>query len=1000
MKLALPALLGAAITFCAGKAAAVDDPSLTWWTLETEHFNVTYPHTVEPAARRIATLAESIHGRLTEAMQYSPDEKTEIVITDDTDSANGSASPVPYNTIRLFLTAPGDVSSLNDYDDWYLGLITHEYTHILHTGNISGLASVANRIIGRTLAPNSAQPRWIIEGLAVVQESEYSSGGRIRSSLFDMYLRADVLADNLARLDQISSGAERWPYGNLFYLYGSRFLRWVTDIYGPDTMPAVSADYGASTAPWGVNRAIRRVTGRTYEDLYDAWGLHLERHYRAQIAEVDKRGRREGARITFGGHGTAYPRFVPAVARANRDKEEIVYYRDDYNTTPGLYRFELGNPTQAAPRDEELLIRTASEGAAAFSDTGDILFGSIAHFQNIYARTELHTVPKGETSTHGTEASRRRLTDGLRATQPDVSPDGKSVVFSVNSMGTTTLTIADRSVDGALSKVRPLVVGVAYDQVYTPRFSPDGKQVAYSAWGAGGFRDIRVVDVASGKSRDVTRDRSLDMQPTWSQDGKYLYFSSDRTGIFNIYRIDVQSGDTKMVTNVDGCAIAPTVSADGKTLVYVGYTIAGFDLFAMKLDEERLLVAPAAPADRPAPNFEPPAIKMEKVRYNPLRTLRPQSYFLDVGQGNYSTTAVTLTASGSDLVGHHSLGTSVRIDPGAPEPRLDFDYSYGGLPVNLGASFTRQVVPRAFGFSVSGKDVPFDETQNSFSTNVSASLLHPFVSQGMSLSYTATLYESKLRLPPVLDPFETVTTKPDEGLLSQFGISYSLGSFESSIDAAGGTRSGFGVGVGASVSDESIGSDASLYTFNASASAYVPMPWPGHQTIAMQASGAVSGGDFARRGTYYVGGYDFKSNGPLDTLILGAYDGAFVLRGYDPGAFAGSAYLLTTIEYRAPIAKVNWGPSTMPIFLRRIDASAFADWGGAFDEFEFDKLVFFKSGEILYSPQLHSSVGLEVWAAFTLAHRLDTNFRVGYAYGFSEAAVENGQLYVLSTSAF
>jgi len=86
--------------------------------------------------------------------------------------------------------------------------------------------------------------------------------------------------------------------------------------------------------------------------------------------------------------------------------------------------------------------------------------------------------------------------------------------------------------------------------------------------------------------------------------------------------------------------------------------------------------------------------------------------------------------------------------------------------------------------------------------------------------------------------------------------------------------------------------------------------------------------------------------------------------------------------------------------LRRIDASAFADWGGAFDEFEFDKLVFFKSGEILYSPQLHSSVGLEVWAAFTLAHRLDTNFRVGYAYGFSEAAVENGQLYVLSTSAF
>jgi hypothetical protein len=504
VKRLLPALLFAAITLATSVATAADDPSLTWWTLETDHFYITYPEQVEPAARRIANLAESIHVRVSEGMQFVPDEKTEIILTDDTDSANGSASPVPYNTIRLFLTAPGDVSTLGDYDDWYLGLITHEYTHILHTGNISGMASVANRVIGRTLAPNSAQPRWVIEGLAVVFESEYSSGGRIRSTLFDMYLRADVLEDNFARIDQISSGAERWPYGNLFYLYGSRFLRWITDIYGPDTMPAVSADYGASTIPWGINRAIRRVTGRTYEDLYDAWLLHLKRHYAAQVAEADKRGRREGVRITTGGHGAAYPRFVPKVARKDPTREEIMYFRDDYHATTGFYRFALGDVTKGGPREEDLEIRTPNEGAAAFTEAGDVVFGSSAFYKNIYARTDIHTVPKGETSKSGTEAGRKRLTYGLRATQPDVSPDGRLMTFAVNSMGTTTLNIADRDVDGALSNIRPVIVGEPYDQVYSPRFSPDGKQIAYSAWGRGGYRDIRIVDVKTGKSRDVT----------------------------------------------------------------------------------------------------------------------------------------------------------------------------------------------------------------------------------------------------------------------------------------------------------------------------------------------------------------------------------------------------------------------------------------------------------------------------------------------------------------
>lgn len=981
-------------------ASAADDPTLTWWTYESPHFRVTFPENLDAVAQRVAILSESIHARLVPEMQFDPGEKTEILVTDDSEGANGSASPIPYNAMRLYVMAPDDISTLGDYDDWLLGLITHEYTHILHTGNISGLARVANAIIGKTLAPNSAQPRWIIEGLAVVFESDYSSGGRIRSSLFDTWLRADVLGGNLARLDQISGGAERWPYGNMFYLYGSRFLRWVTDVYGPDTMPAVSADYGATTIPFGINRAIRRVTGRTYEDLYDAWAEHLKRHYGKQAAAVDALGRREGVRITFHGREADYPRFVPTDQRKDPAAVELLYYRDDYSTTSGLYRIALGDPKKSGDRDAELFIRTGTDAYAAFAPDGHVVFNDLAPWKNLYTRTDLFTLPPREASTHGTEPTRRRLTEGQRAWYPDVSPDGRLVTFVVNSKGSTTLSLADRSSDGRLTNVRALVHGATFDQAFTPRFSPNGKQIAYSAWRHGGYRDILVADVATGKTRELMRDRSLDMQPVWSSDGRTIFFSSDRTGIFNVYAHDVETGVERMVTNVLGAALAPAVSPDGKTLVYVGYTHEGYDLFAFELDPVRFLPAPAAPDDRPAPYAEPAPIKLEKERYNPLVTLRPYSYFLDVGPGNYSANAITLTASGADLLGHHGLGASIRIDPGAPEPRIDLDYVYGGLPVSFGGRFTRQVVPRTRGFRVSGVDVPFNETLTTFSTNVSVPIRHTYVGQSASLSYAATLFHGDLETPRKLDPFETTTAKPKEGMLSQLRLSYGLSALQSDVDAAGGTRAGFTMGFGLTLADPTLGSDESLYQFDGSANAYVPMPWPGHQTIAMRVGGGASAGSRATGGSFFVGGYDLDNNSVIDTLLNGVYDGAFVLRGYPAGSFAGNHYFLSSIEYRAPIVKPNWGPSTLPIFLQRIDASAFADWGGAFDRFEFDRVRVFFADELIWSPHLHTSVGLEVWIAMTLAHRVSTDFRVGYAYGFSPQAYEDGQFYFLSSSAF
>ena len=129
------------------------------------------------------------------------------------------------------------------------------------------------------------------------------------------------------------------------------------------------------------------------------------------------------------------------------------------------------------------------------------------------------------------------MTIGERASAPDVSPDGHFLTYVTNRAGTSTLRLAHLNGEHELEDERRLVPSAEYEQAYTPRFSPDGRSVAYSAWTRGGYRDIRIVDVSTGSFYELTHDRAIDQHPVWAPDGKTLYFVSDRTGIANVYAL-------------------------------------------------------------------------------------------------------------------------------------------------------------------------------------------------------------------------------------------------------------------------------------------------------------------------------------------------------------------------------------------------------------------------------------------------------------------------------
>jgi hypothetical protein len=960
--------------------ARAGDPQLKWYTITTENFRIHYHGGLERQAERVAEVVEQLEKRLVSWLGKPPGERTEIVLSDTSDSSNGMANVLPYSAVALYVTAPDDFSVLNDYDDWLPTLVSHEQTHIVHLNNVSGLPALVSSILGKQTAPNQLQPHWFIEGLAVYAETRLSSAGRLRSSTFDMYMRADVLEDNFATLDQFTNVPRRWPGATLWYLYGAKFVEFIAGLYGDGVFAQIAADAGDDVIPFGVNRQSYRATGRTYSDLYAAFKASEQRRSSLQVATVSARGRREGRRLTFHGYAAYSPRFVPERCwhDLQLDGSSVLYFRDDGHGASGFVALPLANTPSSL---EGRLISRSSGSTASFSPKCDLVLQSDAPSNRLYSFNDLFLQRRGTQTPRGWEGGRVRLTTGRRARYPDVSHDGKHVAYVTDRAGTTTLRISDLSDDGQLTNERALLPAIRDEQVFTPRFSPDDRYVAYGVWTRGGYRDLRVFDRSSGSTRTLWKDRAIDQEPSWSPDGRILYFSSDRTGISNIYAFELTTGRLHQVTNVFTGAFMPEISPDGRTLVYVGYGSGGFDLYAMPVDEASWLDAIESANTRDDRVFLPDRGRLEATTYNPLPTLRPRALSLDYRSDSTSQQFIA-SVRGSDIVGLHFVSASAVLNSGNAQPDLFASYAYSGYKEMLVTSLSRTTDPNTV-FNYGSSTQKVRRIRTSASTGVQIPIPGEFSGQSLSLTYVAAHVDAQLPTGIGADPYAPIAIEPFRGFTSAVRIGYQFSNVEQYLYSVSAER-GINVALGLDHANRYFGSQLEGSSAYAHFRWYMPIPYLRHHVLALGTTLAASSGR-AESG-YALGGYQ---DSPLLTSILnGLVQSRLTLRGYTAGQFQGSHLMLLQSEYRFPVVWVDRGLSTLPFFLRGFSAALGADYGGAFNDY---------AGRNL-SPNLRLGVAGELWTYLTFGYGLDVQLAFGYARGTGAGAIPGGTSYLVLNS--
>jgi Tol biopolymer transport system component/DNA-binding winged helix-turn-helix (wHTH) protein len=157
---------------------------------------------------------------------------------------------------------------------------------------------------------------------------------------------------------------------------------------------------------------------------------------------------------------------------------------------------------------------------------------------------------------------------------PQFSPDGQKLAYMSDRSGTMEIWVSNR--DGSNAFQLSAVGGAG-----TPRWSPDSQSIAFDATTTGGSK-IVTMNLHGGAPQILTQDSYHYVCPSWSHDGKWIYFASPRSGDWQVWKMPAAGGNAIQITQHGGHA--PLESLDGKFLYYAKTPTAEPEVWRVPVD--------------------------------------------------------------------------------------------------------------------------------------------------------------------------------------------------------------------------------------------------------------------------------------------------------------------------------------------------------------------------------------------------------------------------------
>jgi Tol biopolymer transport system component len=537
-----------------------------WQYLQSEHFDIYFTAGGQGAATFTAEVAENAYQLLHKDFRYDLADRIKIVVYNSHngfEQTNISTEP-PEESVGGFTEFFKNRVVIPYEGEWenFRHVIHHELTHAVMLQMVYG-AGVQSIITGLS---QLQMPIWFIEGLA-----EYESRGWDIES--DMYIRDAALNGYLPEIPMLD--------GFLAYKGGQSVLYYVAERYGHEKIGEILSKIKLNKS---MDRGLKQSIGMEMDDFSKRWQRWVKRRYWPDIA--DRKEPEEFAkRITDHIKEKSFINISPSISNKG-DKIAFISDKDDYfdiyvaSAIDGRILKKLVKGQRAGDLEE---LNWLKGPAITWSpDDKRIAFGAKSG-----STDALHIVRVKN------GVSEKIIKMDLEALyNPTWSPSGDEIAFMGIYHGTS---------DIYIYQLRSKKLVKLTDDIFSdtePKWSPDGSKLVFAS-DRGNFvngvpenfsavridmknYDIFEIDRTGKNLHKLTGGPFRDRSPIYSPDGKYLAFSSDRTGVNNIYILDLQTNQEWPITNIITGAFQPTWGGNTNRLAFTAFYYAGFDIYMIK----------------------------------------------------------------------------------------------------------------------------------------------------------------------------------------------------------------------------------------------------------------------------------------------------------------------------------------------------------------------------------------------------------------------------------
>ncbi|HJR60858.1 MAG TPA: LpqB family beta-propeller domain-containing protein [Vicinamibacterales bacterium] len=610
---------------------------------------------------------------------YEPDTDITVLLADFEDHGNAGVSVVPRSMMMVQVSPLSFAFETIAANERMNTIMNHELVHVATMDQASGRDRMFRRLFGGKVnaiaehpetilytyltAPRAAAPRWFHEGIAVFIDTWMAGGlGRAQSGYDEMVFRS-MVRDGARFYDPLGLVSEGvrvdFQLQINSYLYGTRFMMWLANTYGPAKLVEWVQRQEGSRGYYASQ--FEKIYGRSLENAWAAW-VDWERAFQQKNLEAIRQ----------------YP---------------TTPYRD-------VSRRALGSISRAYYDDKAGKLYAAFNypGVVAHVGAIDVETGDLERIVDIkgpviYTVTSLAYDPDEQllfyTTDNGAHRDLVRVDPGTRKTEL-LMKDARIGDLAFNRADRTLWGI--RHLNGIASVVRIAPPYKEWTRVYSFPYgtvvydldvSPDGTRLSASFGEIDGKQNVRVFSTEGLLAGNVTPEAAFDFGPSvpsgfvFTRDGQALVGSSYYTGVSNIFRYDIASKDVSALSNAETGFFRPVPRPDGRGLFVFRYSGEGFvaaeidavpltDVSAITFFGERLVEA--HPVLKTWMVGSPNDIRIEeknlvKGNYKLAGGLRRESIY-PVVQGYKDSAAVGVRANFSDPLQLNKLNLTAAYTPG------------------------------------------------------------------------------------------------------------------------------------------------------------------------------------------------------------------------------------------------------------------------------------------------------------------------------------------------